>query len=61
MPLKNGASRSVISSNIRMLMKENYPQAQAVAIALNHARRWIEKNLGGDRRKAALARLRRKK
>jgi len=61
MPLKNGVSRSTISSNIRMLMNENYPRAQAVAIALNHARRWIEKNLSGERRKAALAKLRRKK
>lgn len=39
MPLKRGASRKTISSNIRELRAAKYPQRQAVAIALHEARR----------------------
>jgi hypothetical protein len=39
MPLKPGWSRKTQSANIRKLMHEGYPQQQAVAIALENARR----------------------
>jgi hypothetical protein len=37
-PLKKGKGKAVVSSNIRELKKAGYPQDQAVAIALDHAR-----------------------
>jgi hypothetical protein len=37
MPLKRGESRKVVSSNIRKLRKEGYPERQAVAISLRKA------------------------
>ncbi|MDE2099593.1 MAG: hypothetical protein KGL39_20240 [Patescibacteria group bacterium] len=39
MPLKSGKSRKVISANIRTEMAAGRPQRQAVAIALNTARK----------------------
>lgn len=39
MPLKKGKSRETVSRNVRTEMKAGKPQKQAVAIALNTARR----------------------
>lgn len=39
MPLKKGRSKKIISSNIRELRRSGRKQKQAVAIALNTARK----------------------
>ena len=38
MPLKQGRSRKIVSSNIKKLADEGYPPKQAVAIALSKSR-----------------------
>lgn len=39
MPLKKGSSKKIISENIRTEMQAGRPQKQAIAIALNTARK----------------------
>jgi len=43
MPLHPGKSRKVISENIREMVESGHPQKQAVAAALNNARRGKKK------------------
>ena len=50
MPLKRGSSRKTISDNIRKLRREGYPQQQAVAIAMEQARRTGGRKKGGRKR-----------
>jgi hypothetical protein len=37
MPLKKGKSKKAVSSNVKKLRGEGYPQRQAIAIALSTA------------------------
>jgi uncharacterized protein YoaH (UPF0181 family) len=43
MPLKPGTKQQDISDNIRKLMKEGYSQKEAVAIAMQQARKMPDK------------------
>ena len=43
MPLKKGSSRDTVSKNIKEMLESNYPKKQAVAAALNTARKSEEK------------------
>jgi len=43
MPLKKGASKKVVSENIREMIKSGHPQKQAVAAALNQQRKSKQK------------------
>lgn len=52
MPLKSGKSREVISSNIRTEIAHGKPQKQAVAIALETARRSPKRRGGLDKLKS---------
>lgn len=46
MPLKHGKSKAAMSSNIRRLVHEGYPQKQAVAIAYSEAGKSRKKKRG---------------
>ena len=46
MPLKKGKTKKAVSSNVKKLRKEGYPQKQAVAIALNSAGKSRRKKRG---------------
>ena len=48
MPLRRGSSRKVVSENIRTEIAHGKPQKQAVAIALNEARRTKGKAMKGQ-------------
>lgn len=39
MPLKRGKSKKTLGENIRKLRKEGYKQEQAIAIAMNKAKK----------------------
>jgi hypothetical protein len=56
MPLRKGKSRSDISENIRTEMDEGKPQKQAVAIALNTARKGKKRHKHRGRKKRKMTR-----
>jgi len=46
MPLTKGKTKKAVSSNVKKLKKEGFPQKQAVAIALNTAGKGRRKKRG---------------
>jgi hypothetical protein len=38
-PLKKGSSKETVSSNIKEMLKSNYPRDQAIAASLSQARK----------------------
>lgn len=46
MPLKEGASKSVISENIKEMQKTGKPHDQAVAAALHNADKYRKRGMG---------------
>jgi hypothetical protein len=49
MPLKVGSSKETVSQNIREMIKAGHPQPQAVAAALNNARKGRSRPKKGKR------------
>jgi hypothetical protein len=43
MPLAKGSSKKTVSQNIRKMMREGYPQKQAIAASLSSARKSTRK------------------
>lgn len=58
MPLRKGSGKSIISANIKELMKSGRSQKQAIAIAMNKAGK--KKMSRGDARKRAAESLRKR-
>lgn len=50
MPLMKGASKKTVSANIRKMMREGYPQKQAIAASLEQQRRSKRGRPRGKRR-----------